>query len=200
MRSAALHARARGLPVAAALAVAITLLAWAGAEALADSPRFGVAHRWPVALAAPLLLAVLAGPTLTGADPELEASTAVRWRRWRLLQALGTLAVSAILLASIGLREPTTYGASELVRNIGGLLGLVLLTAVVLGARLAWVLAGGYAVLAYLHGPPGQDQDPVWVWAVRRGTDEQSYVLSGALLALGVAAYAVSGARRDVPE
>ena len=70
----------------------------------------------------------------------------------------------------------------------------------VLGPRLGELLAGGYAVLAYLHGPPGQDEDPVWVWALRRGTDEQSHVLSGALLALGVAEYAASGARRDVAE
>ncbi|MDP9398163.1 MAG: hypothetical protein M3P96_10245 [Actinomycetota bacterium] len=40
----------------------------------------------------------------------------------------------------------------------------------------------------------------LWVWAVRRATEEEAYVLGGALLALGLAAYVAFGARRQAPE
>ena len=168
MRRLALHARSRGLPAAGALALVVTLLAWAGAEALADSPRYGVAYRWPVALSAALLLAVVVGPTLSGADPELEATAALPWRRWRLVHVAGATAVAAGMLAATGLREPTTYGSAELVRNVAGFLGLVLATAVVLGSRLAWTLAAGFGVLASAHGPPSSGSDPFWALAGRR--------------------------------
>jgi hypothetical protein len=84
---------------------------------------------------APLLAALLLGPTLAGADENLERSTPLPWRVWRAGHLVVAALVTAMALSMAGLREPDTYGAHALVRNALGCIGLVAGGAVQLGVR-----------------------------------------------------------------
>lgn len=141
-----LHLRARGASAFVAGASAIALLAWAGGTWLAAQPHLGgPAARLPVVALAPLLAAVLLGPTLAGADEELERGTPLRWPAWRTGHVLlAVLAVAAALVLT-GLRAPETFGAQALARNTLGWIGLVAGATALLGALLAWLPAFGYA-------------------------------------------------------
>ncbi|WP_028193036.1 hypothetical protein [Salinispora pacifica] len=190
-----LHLRARGASAFVAGASAIALLAWAGGTWLAAQPHLGgPAARLPVVVLAPLLAAVLLGPTLAGADEELERGTPLRWPAWRVGHVLLAVLAVATALALTGLRAPETFGAQALARNTLGWIGLVAGATALLGARLAWLPAFGYGCVVYLAAPRDAGVFvALWAWPVQPATAAASWLAAGGVLALGLAGYAYRG-------
>jgi hypothetical protein len=192
-----LHLRARGALFFAAGVVGVAAAGWWAADWLVHREWLGGADaRIPVVAAAPLLGAVLAATGLGGADEELERSTAVPWRRIRALHILAVTAVLGVALAMIGLWEPRTYGAFELVRNVSGYLGMVAGASAVLGARLAWAPAFGYAAVVYLAAPkPLRPETAWWTWPLQPWSASMAARTAAALFFAGIILYANFGPR-----
>ncbi|MEU4680922.1 hypothetical protein [Micromonospora sp. NPDC023737] len=192
-----LHLRFRGAPMFVAGVGVITLLAWAAGTWLASRPYFdGPAARVPVVALAPLLAALLLGPTLAGADEDLERGTPLPWRVWRAGHLLVAVFVTAAALSLAGLRAPDTYGAHALVRNALGCIGLVAGGAVLLGAQLAWLPAFVY-VCAIYAAAPRQTGTAVaaWAWPIQSSTTAASWLTAAMIFAVGAAGYVHGGSR-----
>ncbi|MEV4823910.1 hypothetical protein [Micromonospora sp. NPDC049274] len=192
-----LHVRSRGASMFVVGVGVITLLAWAAGTWLASRPYFdGPAARVPVVALAPLLAALLLGPTLAGADEDLEHSTPLPWRAWRAGHLLVAAFVTAMALSLAGLRESHTFGAHALVRNALGCIGLVVGGAVLLGARLAWLPAFVYVCAVYAAAPrqPGTVV-AAWAWPIQPSTTATSWLTAATIFAVGAAGYVHGGAR-----
>lgn len=194
-RTLVLHLSARGAPMFVVGVSVITLLAWFGGTWLAGKPFFdGPAARIPVVALAPLLAALLLGPTLAGADENLERSTPLPWQVWRAGHVLLAALVIAGALSLTGLHAPTTFGAYALARNTLGCIGLVSGATVLLGARLAWLPAFLYVCAVYA-GAPRQTGVivAVWAWPIQPSVSAPSWVAAVTLFILGAAGYSVWG-------
>ena len=194
-----LHIRARRIPLFLAGLVVTAAASWAFAEWLMARPRSpGPLDRLPVAVIAPLLAAVLICDGLGHLDEELERSTAIRWRLMRLLHLTTVLAVSATVMALIGLTEPRVYGAFEFARNTAGFLGVTALGTAILGARLGWVPAVMYGVAVIAMVPrPVEDAATWWTWPAQPWAITSAAWAAAVSLILGGGAYALNGARRS---
>ena len=192
-----LHARARHVPAIVGGLVVLTLASWALADQLAhQSGEVEPANRMVGTVMASLVAAILVSGALSGADDELERSMRARWAvlRTGLLVTLTVLAAS--LLAATGCWEPEQFGAHALVRGVVGEVGLVVLTAAVVGARASWVPALGLALVVLVHGPA----DPATVGAVPTWQVQSTGVRAAGLTALalglaGLVVHARHGAR-----
>ncbi|MFI7659694.1 hypothetical protein ACIBTW_12495 [Micromonospora parva] len=190
-----LHVSARGAPTFVIGVSVITLLAWSGGTWLADRPSLdGPAARIPVVALAPLLAALLLGPTLAGADEDLERSTPLPWPLWRAGHVLLAALVITTALSLTGLHVPTTFGAYALARNTLGCIGLVAGAAVLLGARLAWLPAFLYVVAVYAAGPrPAANPAASWAWPIQPSSASPSWGTAITLFLLGATSYALCG-------
>lgn len=192
-----LHVRGRGVLAAIVGVAVVAMLAWLAADWLVHRDWLGGAEaRIPVVAAAPLLAAVLVSIGLGGADEELEGTTAVPWRLIRALHVLTVSVLVAGALALIGLWEPRTYGAFELARNAAGYVGMVTGAAVVVGARLAWAPAFGYAAVVYIAAPkPLRPGTAWWTWPLHPWSTELAAWAAAGLFLAGLALYVRFGAR-----
>ncbi len=195
-----LYLQARGVPALAAGLASVGLLAWVAAEWLTSREwAAGAVERWPVATLAPVLAAVLVSAGLAGADEELERTTAVPWRRIRVVHVIIAAVAASAALVPIGLWEPQTYGAFELVRNTGAAVGLVAAASVVLGARPSWVPVTVYtAVVAVMV--PGTEAvtswwTSWWAWPVQPWSATHAGWAALAAFTAGLALYGRLGAR-----
>jgi len=192
-----LHMRARQLGWFALGLTVVALVGWWAAQALVygdfepDPDR-----RVPVAVAAPLLAAVIASVGLGGADEELERATAWRWREARATHIVAATVLAAVPLASIGAWEPANYGAHVIVRNVLGCFGVVALSTVILGARLAWAPLFSHVATVYLAAPkPPTNTTAWWTWPIQPASSSVAWWTALTLFVLGTALYAVAGAR-----
>jgi hypothetical protein len=192
-----LHLRSRGAPTFLAGVGVIALLAWAAGTWLASRPYFdGPAARVPVVALAPLLAALLLGPTLAGADEDLEHSTPLPWRAWRAGHLLVAVLVTAMALNVAGLRAPDTYGAHALMRNTLGCIGLVAGGVVLLGARLAWLPAFVYVCAVYAAAPRQTGVVvAAWAWPIQPSTITASWLTAATIFIVGAAGYVHAGSR-----
>jgi hypothetical protein len=124
-------------------------------------------------------------------EPEHTASSPLAALRLAHLLTLTATAVGAFTLA--GLSASYGIGAAALLRNLAGLTGIALLTAVLLGAHLAWTAPLGYVMFC------GAELDAqvtnVWTWPTLPATDHTATIVSLTLLTAGLAAVTVTGAR-----
>jgi hypothetical protein len=193
-----LHAVSRRLPVALA-AIA----------ACAVGLRVALHWSWDSygALQLPLLFEAAAAAVIgvTAASPLGDPERATgRWLPFlRLGGALALTAVAAAALAAAGTGAHLAGGSLDVVRNLAGLAGLSLLCAAVVGGGLSWaaplayLMAGIYALYSDWHGPaittPG-------LWPGRPPHDAGAAICAGLVLAAGLAAVAVRGARDPAGE
>jgi hypothetical protein len=117
--------------------------------------------------------------------------------RWLPFLRLG--AVLALTGAAIGLLQLGVTGASlndgvlTLARNVIGLTGIGLLTSLVTGGLLAWILPLGYvgfaeyALIEAWRSP--------WTWPARPPTDRGAWICAALVFAVGLAAFTLRGAR-----
>ncbi|OOC03761.1 hypothetical protein [Amycolatopsis azurea] len=167
MRWAVLYARSRALPASfVALAVSMAVI-W-----------FLARDRWsmiPVSLALLVAIAVTA-IGLSGQDVDLDRTAAIRWvpRRGLHLLLIGGLGVGAVLLPRLW--EADRVPVEIILRNAGGLLGLVGIAAVLFGGAFGWTLPLLVFVVSFV------------VWATTSGTDTVHLVITWLLQPADVAA------------
>ena len=161
----------------------------------------GVPHpdperRVPVAVAVPLLAAVLTSVGLSGADEELERATALRWRTVRVLHVLGVAVAAALVLTPIGAWEPDKYGSQVIARNLLGCFGVVTASTMIIGARLAWAPVFGFIATVFFAAPkPPTNGTAWWTWPIQPASSSVAWWTALTLFALGTALYGFAGAR-----
>jgi hypothetical protein len=133
---------------------------------------------------------------------DLERATG-RWLPWLRIGTTTALTVTAAgALCAAGLGTHLAGGGLSAARNLAGLTGIGLLCAAVLGGARAWtgpaayMLIGIYALYRQWHGPA---LTTPWLWPARPSDDLGATICAGLVLAAGLAAIAVRGAR-DLPE
>jgi hypothetical protein len=190
-----LHLRSRRLNwIALVLPVLAGFTTWAADWLVAWTDHGGATARPPVAVAIPLIVAVLLAMTLAGADVGLERSVPRLTAQFRTVHAVATVAVCGSLLALAVTYQPEVFGALALVRNTLGLFGLVLLTTGLLTVQLNWAPAFGYALVVYFSQPtPTAAGVEWWGWAMQPGRLDASWIVAIGLLTTGVLAYALRG-------
>lgn len=197
-RFVALHIRARGVPATVAGLIVLTLVAWAAADWLVHAQgSASPADRWPVAVLAPLVGALIVSTGFGGADEELERTAALRWRRIRAVHVTLAAVATGTALALTGLFEPDTFGAYELARNSAACIGLMAVGTAVLGVRLGWIPALAYVLLVLGVAVPTPD-NAWWTWPIQQWTAGAANWAAGGAALVGVLGYVWFGARVNV--
>jgi hypothetical protein len=186
MRWTILYARSRRVPRAVLGVLVCTFGVWALARATGGGTG-------TVALALVAGAAAL-GPTLSGHDIALDRTAAIRWwpRRATHLLLIGVVTGTAVTAAQTLNEEYAP--AAFIARDIVGLVGLVALTATVLGGHLSWTVPLGWFAFA-LFLPQGMNATvPQWMF-VPAGTPAATWT-AVVLGVTGIPAYAMFGGRR----
>jgi hypothetical protein len=138
--------------------------------------------------------------TVTTHSPFGEAERATG--RWLPVLRLG--AVLALTGAAIGLLQlgvtglSLTGGVMQLARNVIGITGIGLLTSLVTGGLLAWILPLGY--LGFAEYALIEAWRNPWTWPARPPTDRGGWICAVLVFAVGLVAFTVRGARTRLAE
>ena len=119
---------------------------------------------------------------------------AARWLPWlRLGTAVALTAAAFGALAAGAAAGGMPGGALALLRNFGGMVGIGLLSAVILGGAFGWV--GPMAYLLVTEVALTGDPTTPWVWAGRPTHDLGAALCAGAVFIAGTVAITLLGAR-----
>jgi hypothetical protein len=134
-------------------------------------------------------------------DPERVAG---RWLPFlRLATALALTAVAVGALAAAGTGAHLAGGTLDVLRNVAGMTGLGLLCAAALGGGLAWAGPTGYLVVG-VYALSTQWHHPAlttpWIWPARPAHDLGAAICAGLVFTVGIAVFAVRGARDRADE
>jgi hypothetical protein len=186
MKYLTLHLRARRVPAAASFALATSACTWLGWFLASDSRQVG---RQLVAVTV-MLACVAMSVTLAGDDEALDRTAALPWPRVRALHLFAAFGF-LIGLFTLTLATPAQIGPFAFVlRDVAGMLGLVALGAVALGAQRAWFVPVFLSVVAVFWGQPTSHQGmQVLTWMTQPVETRLSMVTAVALAAVGGAAY-----------
>lgn len=111
----------------------------------------------------PLIAATMIG-LCVGSEMSDWERQADRSMRTYAVGMLGTLFGLSVLVTSIAAGDlHGAYTSSAAVRNLCGFTGMALISAVLLGATLSWVLPLAYGVISVIGGGQG-GQVQVWAW------------------------------------
>ncbi|HEY5353587.1 MAG TPA: hypothetical protein VIK57_14145 [Streptosporangiaceae bacterium] len=198
VRLVRLYATSRRVPaaVAAVAACAIGL-------------RIALAWPWDSygALQLPLVFEAGSAAAITGitasrlGDPERVAGRWLPFLRLATVLALTAVAVSA--LAATGAGAHLAGGTLDVLRNVAGMTGIGLLCAAALGGGLAWagptgyLVVGVYALYTQWHHPA---LTTPWIWPARPPHDLGAAICAGLVFTVGMAVFAVRGARDPADE
>jgi hypothetical protein len=122
--------------------------------------------------------------------------------RW--LPFLRPGAVLALTGVAIGLLQLGVAGASlndgilVLARNVIGITGIGLLTSLVTGGLLAWILPLSY--VGFAEYALAEDWRNPWTWPARPPTDRGAWICAVLVFAVGLGAVALRGARTRLAE
>ncbi|MCS7477427.1 hypothetical protein ACFFQW_22035 [Umezawaea endophytica] len=183
MRWLTLYARSRQIPVALASALVTTFAVWA----ITDPPNPAMA-----ALSVVSAVGVLA-IGLTGQDPHLDRTAAIRWFPRRVAHVVLIAAVaSALLLAFTTDLAPAAF----VLRAGAGLAGLAALAAAAFGGQHAWTLPLGWFAISFFI--PRSDEVPVHVatWLFQAPDNTPAAWTAGVLGVVGTTTYALARPRR----
>jgi hypothetical protein len=183
--------------------------ALAAIAACAIGLRIALVRPWDSygALQLPLVFEAGAAAAITATtasrlgDPERVAG---RWLPFlRLAAALALTAVAVSALAAAGAGAHLAGGTLDVLRNVAGMTGLGLLCAAVLGGGLAWagptgyLVVGVYALYTQWHHPA---LTTPWIWPARPSHDLGAAICAGLVFTVGLAVFAVRGARDRADE
>jgi hypothetical protein len=197
LRLAWLHAASRHVPAAAGLLVALGGLLWAELHwhwNIAGGP----AARQVIPLVIETGAAAVIAVASYGPFGEPERATG-RWLPWlRLASALILTAAAGAALAAGATGGYLPGGTLALFRNVGGMIGLGLLSAVVLGGAFGWT--GPMAYWLITESALAAGWTTPWIWPGRPPHDTGGAICAGLVFAAGLAAFTVRGARTTVRE
>ena len=183
-----LHLRSRRAPLALALVIAIAaVLRLMQPWAVGAGPFAGTL---PLALATGAAAIIAASAQSPFADPERATWPAPRLR---LIQ------VAAFVLAAAGLLGLARLGHDPLaaIRNLAGLTGLALITAILISAPLAWITPLAYVL--YCGAQIDIQTVSLWSWPALPSTNHTATVIALLLLGAGITAITRFGARDSHP-
>jgi len=193
----ALYARSRAIPAIAATVVSCAVALWALGLVV-----HGTAGR---ALAALLLAAgatTAMGPSLAGPDHDLDKAAGLTWPAWRAVHIVASSTVVLGLLAATALAGERMASVAQMARNVGGLVGLLALGAVVLGATraplvpLLWMVPVLWWAPPLGEAPARPTYKVMLTWMVQPIEARAATVVAVLLGAVGTVAYAARGSRR----
>ncbi|ANN15206.1 hypothetical protein SD37_05735 [Amycolatopsis orientalis] len=190
MRWAVLYARSRAMPASFAGLVVSMAVVW-----------FLARDRWseiPVSLALLVAIAVTA-IGLSGQDTDLDRTAAIRWvpRRALHLLLIGGLGLGAALLPRLW--EAERVPVEVIVRNAGGLLGLVGIAAVLFGGAFGWTLPLLVFIVSFVVWVTTSSEETVHsvvTWLFQPAGVAAATWTAVVLAVVGLGSYAVFGNRR----
>jgi hypothetical protein len=142
--------------------------------------------------------AALLAITTHGPFGEAERATG-RWLPYLRLGAALALTGAAIGVLQLGVTGASLPGGVLiLARNVIGIAGIGLLSSVVTGGLLAWVLPLAY--LGFAEYALTQAWRNPWTWPVRPPADRGAWICAALVFAAGLAAVAVKGARTTLAD
>jgi hypothetical protein len=193
-RLARLYLVSRRVPMALALLAGLGALLWAALYwhwNIAGGPAARLFIPLTIETGAAAVIAVTTyGPF---GEPERAAG---RWLPWLRLGAAVTLAAVAFgVLAAGAAAGGMPGGTLALLRNFGGMVGIGLLSAVVLGGQFAWT--GPMAYLLIAEGALAHRSATPWVWPTRPPHDRGGAICACLVLAAGLVLITVRGPRES---
>ena len=193
-RLARLYLASRRVPMALALLAALDALLWAALHwhwNLAGGPAAQQFIQLTIQTGAAAVIAVTTyGPF---GEPERAAG------RWLPSLRLGaTVALTGVafgVLAASATPGRMPGGDLALLRNLGGMAGIGLVSAAILGGAFSWV--GPMAFLLITEGALAHRSVTPWVWAARPPHDRGGAICACLVFAVGLALITVSGPRES---
>ena len=193
-RLARLYLVSRRVPMALALLAGLGVLLWVALHwrwNIAGGP----AARQFIPLTIQTGAAAVIAATTYGPFGESERA-AGRWLPWlRLGAAVALTAVAFGALAAGAAAGGMPGGTLALLRNLGGMAGIGLLSAVILGGAFSW--AGPMAYLLITEGALAHRSATPWVWPTRLPDDRGGAICAGLVIAAGLALITVRGPRES---
>ena len=178
MRWLTLYARSRQIPLAVAAAVLTTFTVWS----ISDPPNPRIA-----ALALIATIAVLS-TGLTGQDPHLDRTAALRWLPRKAAHVLFiAITAAALLLAFTTDLAPTAV----VLRDSAGLTGLAALAATTIGGTYAWAPPTAWFAVAAFIPPTDDTATTVTTWMFQPADTPAATWTAVVLAVAGTTAYAV---------
>jgi hypothetical protein len=193
-RLARLYLVSRRVPVALALLAGLGGLLWSALHWHWNIAG-GAAARLFIPLTIETGVAALIAVTTHGPFGEPERA-AGRWLPWlRLGAAVGVTAVAFGLLAAGAAAGGMPGGTLTLLRNLGGMAGIGLLSAAILGGAFGWT--GPMAFLVITEGALAHRSTTPWVWPGRPPHDRGAAICACLVIAAGLALITVRGPRES---
>jgi hypothetical protein len=191
-RLARLYLASRRIPMALALIGGLAALLWAALHwhwTIAGGPAARLFIPLTIQTGAAAVIAVTTyGPF---GEPERAAG---RWLPWlRLGAAVALTAIAFGALASGAAAGGMPGGTLALLRNLGGLAGIGLLSAAILGGAFGWV--GPMAFLLITEGALAHRSVTPWVWPTRPPHDRGGAICACLVIAAGLALITALGPR-----
>jgi hypothetical protein len=119
-----------------------------------------------------------------------------RWLPWlRLGSAVALTAVAFGLLAAGATAGRLAAGDLALLRNVGGMAGVGLLAAVLLGGAFGWI--GPMAYLVVTEGALAHRSTTPWIWPTRVPHDRGGAICAAVVIVAGLVLIAVRGPRES---
>jgi hypothetical protein len=189
-----LYLVSRRVPVALALLAGLGALLWAALHwhwTIAG----GAAARQFIPMTVQTGAAAVIAVTTHGPFGEPERA-AGRWLPWlRLGAAVALTAVAFGLLAAGAAAGAMPGGTLALLRDLGGLAGIGLLSAVILGGAFGWT--GPMAYLLITEGAFAHRSATPWVWPTRPPHDTGGAICAGLVIAAGLVLITARGPRES---
>jgi hypothetical protein len=197
LRLACLYLVSRRAPAALALLAAFGALLWVALHwhwTIAGGPAAQLLIPLTIETGAAAVIAV----TAHGPFGEPERATG-RWLPYLRLGAIVALTAAAVGLLAAGATGGTLPGGFlAMLRNVAGITGIGLLSAVVLGGALAWT--GPMAYLVLTEAALAGNVTTPWVWPARPPHDLGGALCAAIVFAAGALLITVRGAREAVRE
>jgi hypothetical protein len=187
-----LYLVSRRVPAASGLLAGLGCLLWVALEW-----HWNIAGGAAAQLLIPLIIetgaAAIIAVTSYGPFGEPERATG-RWLPWLRLGTALTLAVVAFAVLAAGATGGYLPGGSlALLRNFGGMAGIGLLFAAVLGGSFGWTGPMGYLLIT--EGALAGSWTTPWIWPGRPADDLGGALCASAVFAVGLAAVTMLSAR-----
>jgi hypothetical protein len=197
LRLARLYLVSRRIPAALAVLTGLGATAWAALHW-----HWNIAGGAAAQLMVPLVVetgaAGVIAVTSYGPFGEPERATG-RWLPFLRLAAAAGLTAAAVGVLALGATGGFMPGGIlALVRNVGGMAGTGLLSAVLLGGAMAWV--GPMAYLLVTEGALAGGWTTPWIWPGRPPHDAGGAICAGLVVAAGIALITIRGCRERVGE